>query len=47
MQSELLNGLPSVGGFRNHFHIGFSIDQRRDSLAEERMIVHRKYPDRT
>src|SRR5580698_5597045 len=45
MQSELFNGLPSVGSLRNHLHIRFSIDQRRDTFAEEGMIVNGKDPN--
>src|ERR1700730_17660765 len=45
MQSELFDSLLSVGGLRDQLYVGFSVDQRFDSFAEQRMVVHRENPD--
>src|ERR1700681_1978393 len=44
-RSELFDSLLSVGGFRDQLHVGFSVDQRCDSFAEEGMVVHRENPN--
>jgi len=38
---KLLDGVTTIRGFRDHFHIGLSCDEARDTLADERMIIHR------
>src|ERR1700730_17079090 len=40
-----LNGPISISSFRNHFHIGLSIDQHLQPRAENRVIVCDQDPD--
>src|ERR1700693_3213991 len=42
VRSELFDSLLSVGGFRDQLHVGFSVDQRCDSFAEQSMVVNRQ-----
>jgi hypothetical protein len=42
VQSELFDRFLSVGSFRDQLHIGLSVYQRCDSLAEQRVVVYGK-----
>jgi hypothetical protein len=46
MQTELLDRFLSVARFCDQLHVRFSVDQSGDPLAEKRMIVNGKDPNR-
>jgi hypothetical protein len=45
VQPELFDSFLAGGRFRDQLHIGFSVNQCRDSLAEKRMVVNAENPD--
>ena len=40
MLSKLFERLPSIGSFRDEFHIGLISDQRGDAFAEKGMVIY-------
>src|SRR5437764_8947637 len=46
VRSELFDSFLSVAGFTDQLHVGFSVDQCCDPLAEERMVVDGEDPNR-
>ena len=41
MPMKLLDSFTPIRGFRDHFHIGLTSDEARDTLADEGMIIDR------
>ena len=46
MQSKLRDGFLPVTRLGYQFHICLSLDEGRDALTQERMIIHRHDPNR-
>jgi hypothetical protein len=45
MLAKLQDAIMRAGGVGNHHHIRLTIDNRRDTFPQERMVIHAENPD--